>query len=65
MTIAPAIGIVLALILLRFYKLRDKDVQVMAEYNNGQITKEEADAQLADKYGPAAVLANMTVTSDS
>ena len=65
MTIAPAIGIVLALILLCFYKLRDKDVQVMAEYNNGQITKEEADAQLADKYGPAAVLANMTVTSDS
>ncbi len=65
LTIAPAIGIIIALLLLRMYKLRDKDVQVMAEYNNGMITKTEADAQLAEKYGPAAVLVAMTVTSDS
>ena len=29
-----------------FYKLRDKDVQVMARYNAGEITREEAEAQL-------------------
>ena len=50
----PAIGFVLALIiLLCFYKLRTKDVQVMSKYNNGEISKEEAEALLAEKYGPA------------
>lgn len=62
-TLLPACGIVLALIILRFYKLRDKDVQIMAQYNNGEITKEEADGLLAEKYGPAAKLTKMTVTS--
>ncbi len=61
-TLLPSVGIVLALVLLHFYRLRDKDVQVMALYNDGHITKEEADAQLAAKYGPAAVLTKMTVT---
>ena len=36
-----------------FYKLRTKDVQVMSQYNNGQISKEEAESKLAEKYGPA------------
>ncbi len=50
----PAAGFALALvILLLFYKLRAKDVQVMAQYNNGEITKEEAEAVLMDRYGPA------------
>lgn len=61
-TLLPAIGIAVAMLLLRMYKLRDKDVQVMARYNNGEITKEEADQLLCDKYGPAAVLSAMTVT---
>ncbi|MDR1530616.1 MAG: glycoside-pentoside-hexuronide (GPH):cation symporter [Clostridiales bacterium] len=61
-TLPPACGIGIALILLRFYKLRDKDVQVMARYNNGEITKEAAENQLAAKYGPAAELVKMTVT---
>lgn len=52
--IVPAAGFALALIVLRcFYKLRAKDVQVMAQYNNGEISKEEAEAALAAKYGPA------------
>jgi probable glucitol transport protein GutA len=63
MTVFPAFGLVIGLLLLRNYKLRDKDVQVMAKYNNGLISKEEADEQLAAKYGPAAVLDEMTVTS--
>ena len=50
----PAAGFAAALvILLLFYKLRTKDVQVMAQYNNGQLSREEAEALLAEKYGPA------------
>ena len=50
----PAAGFAIALaILLLGYKLRTKDVQVMSQYNNGQITKDEAEAILAAKYGPA------------
>ena len=50
----PAVGFAVALVILLLgYKLRTKDVQIMARYNNGQITKEEAEASLAQKYGPA------------
>ena len=48
----PAVGFAIALvILLVFYKLRTKDVQVMSLYNNGEMTKEEAEAILGEKYG--------------
>ncbi len=51
----PAAGFVIAIgLLLAFYKLRSKDVQTMAKYNNGEISREEADAILCEKYGPAA-----------
>ena len=50
----PAAGYAIALaMLLAWYKLRSKDVQVMSQYNNGQITREAAEAVLAEKYGPA------------
>ena len=50
----PAVGFAIALIiLLMFYKLRSNEVQVMSLYNNGEIKKEEAEAVLAPKYGPA------------
>ncbi len=50
----PAVGFAIALvILLAFYKLRTREVQVMSLYNNGEITKEEAEAVLSEKYGPA------------
>ena len=50
----PAAGYLVALImLLALYKLRTKDVQVMSQYNNGEISKAEAEALLAAKYGPA------------
>lgn len=45
--IATAISYTL---LLCFYKLRSKDVAVMAQYNAGEITREECDAQLSRKY---------------
>lgn len=50
----PAAGFAIALvILLAFYKLRSDEVQVMSLYNNGEISKEEAEGKLADKYGSA------------
>ena len=50
----PAVGFAIALvILLLFYKLRSDDVQVMASYNNGEISKAEAEEVLASKYGRA------------
>lgn len=61
-TIFPFIGTVIALVLLWFYKLRDKDVQIMARYNTGKISKEEAEALLSTKYGPAVDLVKMTLS---
>jgi len=50
----PALGFAVALvILLLFYKLRTKDVQIMSRYNNGEISREEAQAALGEKYGAA------------
>ena len=50
----PAAGFAIALAILWFgYKLRTPDVQVMASYNNGEISRQQAEALLADKFGPA------------
>ena len=46
----PVIGLVIALAIWSFYKLNDKDVQVMADYNVGKITKAEAEERLSRKY---------------
>lgn len=48
--IVPIIGIVIALIIWSFYKLNDKDVQIMADCNVGKISKDEADKLLSGKY---------------
>ncbi len=51
----PAAGFAVTLvILLLFYKLRSKDVQTMSQYNNGEITREEAEALLGARYGAPA-----------
>jgi len=63
MTLFPAIGLIFAITVWSRYKLRDKDVQVMAEYNSGNISKDEAEAKLSEKFGPAALLDKMSVTS--
>ena len=50
----PAVGFAIALVvLLAFYKLRSDEVQVMSLYNNGEISKEEAEHKLGAKYGAA------------
>lgn len=46
--IVPMIGGVLSLIVWNFYKLRDKDVEVMIDCNTGKITKEEANTRLTE-----------------
>ncbi|NLZ83052.1 MAG: hypothetical protein GX915_05255, partial [Clostridiales bacterium] len=47
--IIPTIGMIISAFILLGYKLRDKDVAVMAKYNAGEITREEADAQIKCK----------------
>ena len=64
MTLFPGIGSFLAIFCLRFYKLREKDVQIMSGYNKHEISKDEAESALVDKYGPAAIIAKMTMTHD-
>lgn len=50
-SLPPLIGNAIAFtLLLCFYKLRSKDVAIMAKYNAGEITRAEADAQLSRKY---------------
>ena len=46
----PTIGLAIAGIFYLFYKLNDKDVQIMAKCNSGEITREEAEKQLSRKY---------------
>jgi hypothetical protein len=46
----PAIGCLIAYVIWNFYKLNDKDVQIMADCNAGKITKEEAEKSLSRKY---------------
>lgn len=48
--VVPIIGLVIAFVLWNFYKLNDKDVQVMADCNVGKITREEAEKLLSKKY---------------
>ena len=46
----PAIGLVLSVAIFFFYKLRDRDVELMAKCNAGEITRAECEAQLSRKY---------------
>ena len=46
----PTIGLAIAGICYLFYKLNDKDVQIMAKCNSGEITREEAERLLSRQY---------------
>lgn len=46
----PTIGCILAWIVWEFYRLKDKDVQIMADCNSGLITREEAEKSISRKY---------------
>jgi len=49
-SLIPTIGGALAFLLWTRYRLRPADVELMAKYNNGEITREECDANLSRKY---------------
>ena len=42
--LVPVIGMMISTVFYLFYKLNDKDVQIMAKCNSGEITREEYDA---------------------
>lgn len=46
----PIMGTVITLIILYFYKLNDHDVALMTKVNSGEMTREEAEAQMKRKY---------------
>ena len=46
----PILGYILLYICNLFYNLNDKDVAIMIQYNNGEITREECDSLLSKKY---------------
>ena len=48
--LVPVIGLILATFFYLGYKLNDKDVQIMAKCNSGEITREEAEKLLSRKY---------------
>lgn len=48
--IFPIIGLTIACAIWFGYKLNDKDVQLMADCNNGRISREEAESKLSRKY---------------
>ncbi len=48
--VVPIIGLVIAFGIWWFYKLNDKDVQIMADHNVGKISREEAEKLLSRKY---------------
>lgn len=48
--LVPVIGMVISTFFYLGYKLNDKDVQIMAKCNSGEITREEAEKRLSRKY---------------
>ena len=46
----PALGQIVAIAVMGFYKLDDKDAQLMAKCNAGEITREECESLLSRKY---------------
>ena len=48
--LVPVIGMVISTFFYLFYKLNDKDVQIMAKCNSGEISRAEAEKLLSRKY---------------
>lgn len=48
--LVPVIGMILSTFFYLGYKLNDKDVQIMAKCNSGEISREEAERMLSQKY---------------
>ncbi len=48
--LVPTVGMLISTFFFLAYKLNDKDVQIMAKCNAGEITRAQAEAQLSRKY---------------
>ena len=48
--LVPVIGMIISTFFYLGYKLNDKDVQIMAKCNAGEISREEAESLLSRKY---------------
>lgn len=48
--LVPVIGMIISTLFYLSYHLNDRDVQIMAKCNAGEITREEAEKQLSRKY---------------
>lgn len=48
--LVPAIGTILSIAVMALYRLKDKDVELMARCNAGEITRAECEAQLSRQY---------------
>ena len=48
--LVPVIGMIISTFFYLGYKLNDKDVQIMAKCNSGEISREEAEKRLSRKY---------------
>jgi Na+/melibiose symporter-like transporter len=46
----PGIGYLLSALVMWFYKLKDRDAELRAKCNAGEITREECEARLSRKY---------------
>lgn len=49
-TLIPGLGFLLAALTLLFYRLNDKDAELMAKCNSGEITRQECEAKLSKIY---------------
>ena len=48
--LVPVIGMIISTFFYLGYKLNDKDVQIMAKCNSGEISREDEETQLSRKY---------------
>lgn len=49
-TLVPAIGTLLGVLVMVLYRIKDQDVDLMAQCNAGEITREECEQRLSKKY---------------
>lgn len=63
--VVPIIGLVIATVIWSFYKLRDKDVQVMADVNSGKIDREQAKALFSPAFKDIATIDSVTNKKDT
>lgn len=52
----PAVGQLISVALLLFYNLKDKDAELMAKCNSGEISRQDCEAGLSQKYESKAIL---------